>query len=346
MSPYVDLPRPSDGHPVVDDIVALADGDLSAADAQAVSGHLGGCVACRAIFERVGAPIDLPTSDDPVDRYKFVPLSPMPVTGEPAVGDLWQLDWEADALIAVVVDIADDRFVVAPVTTEPATDPTGAARIELDEPDTVVWAWPTSADLPLGVFSHPVGTASAGDVDTVRARMEETSGRTLLEDLAVGGLDLLRRADLASAVTALADAHWIADTTEDALSVRDLMADRRLLPSQVADRTGLPASAITELARGIRHADEAEAAALADVLNVPAARLRGRVSLPAALVRAIERPVHRAAIRARAAAAGITEAVARLTVAEAVLARPARTAGDTERDVNAWSELVAHHLDA
>jgi hypothetical protein len=342
----VELPRPSDGHPVVDDLAALVDGDLSAADAQAVSGHLGGCAACRAIFERVGSPIDLPSSEDPVDRYTFVPLSPMPVTGEPVVGDLWQLDWEDDALVAVVVDVADDRFVAAPVTTEPPVKPTSAARVDLVEPDAIVWAWPATAEVTLGVFSYPVGTASAGDVDAVRTGMRETSDRTLLEDLAVGGLDLLRRADLVATVTALAAAQWVPDAPEEALSVRDLMAERRLLPSQVAERTGLPASVITELARGVRHANDAEAAALADVLDAPAARLRGHVSLPAALVRAVERPVHRVAIRARAIAAGTTEAIARLIVAEAVYARPARTAGDTARDVDAWSELVAHHLDA
>lgn len=346
MSSDVDMPRPFGGHPVVDDLVALADGDLSGPDAQEVRDHLDGCAACRAIFDRVGAPIDLPSSDDPVDRYTFVPLAPMPVTGEPVVGDLWQLDWEADALVAVVVDIADDHFVVAPVTTEPPSDAAEAARIQLIVPDTIVWAWPATAEVPLGVFGHPVGTASAADVDEVRRRMRETRDRSLLEDLAIGGLDLLRRADLAAAVTALADAQWLPDAAEEALSVRDLMAERGLRPSLVAELTGLPASAITELARGVRRADDTEAAALADVLDVPAARLRGGVSLPGALVRAVERPVHRAAIRARAIAAGMTEAIARLAVAEAVYARPARTAGDTERGVDAWSELVAHHLDA
>ncbi len=346
MSTDVDMPRPFDGHPIVDDLVALVDGDLAGSKADEVRDHVDGCAACRAVFERVGAPIDLQSSDDPVDRYTFVPLSPTPITGEPAVGDLWQLSWELDTLLAVVVDVADDLFVVAPVTIEPPSSPTEAARIRLNAPVAIVWAWATVAEVPVGVFSHPVGAASAGDVDDFRVRMRETSFRPLLEDLAAGGRDLLRRTDLAAAMSALADAQWLPDAAEEPLSVRDLLADRHLLPSQVAELAGLPASAITEIARGVRRADDTEASALAEVLDVPAARLRGHVSLPDALVRAVERPVHRAAIRARALTAGVTEAIARLTVAEAVYVRPARTAGDADRDVDAWSELVAHHLDA
>lgn len=89
---------------------------------------------------------------------------------------------------------------------------------------------------------------------------------------------------------------------------------------------------ITEILRGRRAATLDEASRLAAVLDLEPAQLRRAVHLPAALVHAVERPVHGLAIRARAAAASITEAAARLLVAEGVVATPARTTA-TERDV-------------
>jgi hypothetical protein len=132
--------------------------------------------------------------------------------------------------------------------------------------------------------------------------------------------------------------------THAPIDIRALLLGRQLTPSAVQDATGVPAAVVNELARGRRTATADEAAVLAPVLGVTASELTQPVTLPDKLVAAIERPLHRAAIRLRAVAAQVSEAVMRYWVGAAVVAMPARTTV-AERDVDAWDALVSQYLD-
>lgn len=359
MSIDVGMPYPSGDHPLLEDLVALVDGELREDESGAIEQHVGACSTCRGVLAGLDTPIES-DEDEPhpvIDFFDFVAPSRLGVSGEPEPGEVWQLDWARDAVFAVVLSGQDADRLVAPVTPEAPRSPESAARIEIEEPGPPIFMWhePLAA-VPLGVFSELIGHLSERSVRSTEFREQveralrpdnDPSTPFALEfDSPEAAADALHRADFRAALSALASATWIPTSDAEPIRLCDLLLERDLRPAALSSLTGLPASAITELLRGVRQATPREAAALAKALDVPANRVGGPVSIPNALVRAIERPVHRAAIRVRAASGGLSEALARLRVAEAVMAMPARTTTKARDDVEAWDELIRHYLDA
>lgn len=323
-------------HPEEVDLVAFADGLLGDLEANAIAEHVAICDVCTAALG------DLDALDVPVLGIDVVVPADLSVLfqepgGDPQQGELWRLEWEANAALALVLGVDGDVFTVAPVTFEEPTDPIATVvPVEASPVDAAMFVWHRLAQhVPLGVFLAPAGRLSAAYLKY------EPTATTFGEDTA------LLMADLAMTMSALADAWTLvaeaAAPLETATALPDLL--RSLVPSQIRAATGIPTAAITELRRGDRSATEEEAELLASYLGMPVDAVRGRVSVPMMLARAIERPVHRVHIQALAMADRLTEMMMRRTVAEGVMPLAARTTPATERDVAAWDELVRHYLD-
>lgn len=347
MSAFVGLPRPDEGHPVIEDLVSLVDGHLDADAAKAVERHVSGCAACRELTATVSPLLDVGQSTPEVTEYEFEPLVPLPVAAEPGVGEVWQLDWENDAAAVLVLERSELSAVVTAVTQEQLRTESPRERIDLASPAVSVWVLPLVATVPLGVFRCPLGWVDDGAAPALRADSEATVAADPLElaDSQPGLIaDLLDRLDLTAAVRSLGAASWIPAMPATTVFLRDVFSARGLRPSVVADMTGIPVSEVTALLRRARLPTDDEAEALSAALDIPAERLRPGMDFPVELIHAIERPVHRASIEERAVADGISEAAARFRTAEAVHAMPARTTPG-ERDVDTWSELIGQYLD-
>lgn len=336
----VDVPRPDDRHPLDVELVAYADGELEESKAVVVAAHVSGCDRCSSILRNLSDPV---AGDIHVDEVDFDVTQNLPslfateVVGEPSVGELWHLEWGDAALVALVLDADVDRYLVAAVTAEAPAEPGPTIEIPETANRLTLYVWPAlRRTVPLGVFNRPVGDQVPTDVVTAAL----TRGFESASDWSTA----TRLADLLARLDQLSEATWIPVVAEEPVILGDLVRARGLRPSALAQLSGVPAGAITELVRGVRQATPDEAARLAATLDVPAVDLGQPVSIPRALARAIDRPVHRAAIRLRALHARVTEAAARLDLAETVLAMPARTA-HAERDVDAWDQLVRHQLD-
>lgn len=340
-------------HPLIDDLIAFADGELDKKSAAEIAGHVEQCVTCRAVLERVGPPIAL-MSPEPVALFSFTPFAALPVSGEPAVGEVWQLDWADAAVLAAVVESYEDGVGVVPISREGSQDESFSIAVEMFERPDRLFVWHRLAStVPLGVFSYPVGRLSDGS----QRRVSESLAAGVLAqavsvvDVALGRdrsmpvVDVLFEADMAVAVASLADASWVPESSAALVPLGELLRERALMPTTVEAATGIPAASITELVRERREATEEEAVALASVLQLPVDRVRRQPAVPAALAHAVERPAHRASVRLRALQGGLSEASARLQVAQEALALSARTSG-AERDVETWDELVRHSLDA
>lgn len=348
----VDDPRPQD-HPLIEDLVAFIDGNLDSADAAIVAAHLERCRWCSDLLRDVAPATD--GDSELLDGYDFVPTPALPVTDEPRPGEIWQLDWDDDALLAVVLEHDADGYVVAALSREHAGRPDLTLRLHLDSaPDLQFYAWNVIASVPLGVFDHPVAMSSEAALEAVRswASASGAGGSTeqgfdlrIFELDGVSLADDLHMADLAAALSGLAAAEWVPSRSLAVREMRALFAEQNLRPGRAAELSGLAPAVITDLVRGRRQATEAEAAALAPVLAVSPDELRQRPQLPVELLEAVQRPSLRAVVRRRASAQHVSEAQARVEVIDAVFALAARTTSRV-RDVETWYELIRHHIDA
>ncbi len=346
----VDDPSRPEGHPLIEDLVAFVDGDLDGAEIEIVAAHLARCASCSDLVREI-EPIG---SGDPglFDGYDFRPTPRLAVPDEPQPGDVWQLDSDEDALLALVLDRNDEGFVVGAVSRERSTGPGHCFSLAVED-DFALFLWNVVATVPLGVFDFPVSHLSESTFESARewagTSDEALSGTRDLElgvfERGVSRIDQLLRADLAAALSGVAAADWIPETRQELRPLRDLFAERNLRPGVVAEMSGLSAPAITELLRGRRQATDDEVQSLAALLDVRPDDLRQRPMLPAELVQAVQRPSLRNVIRGHAAARQMSEADARLDVVNSVFALAARTTS-RGRDIETWSQLIRHHLDA
>jgi hypothetical protein len=315
------------GHPLGDhllevDLADLVDGLLEGNALLSAQQHLDTCPTCRAAFDVEFTELALPSA------IAEVPPS------EPAAGEIWRLEWEG-VTSTVVVRSVDELLSVVPVRFVPMID---LERANYDRPLLVgADAWrPIGGStwaVPLGVFR-----------DRLEASLEER-GPNMVE--AVPSWDAaLSLASTVSESAVLAAASWLPDQSDSAEPF-NLLAELEARGATTADvvaSTSLRPGDVVRIARSDIAPTDAQAAEIAAFLGVPEAAVGGRVSVPAQLARAIERPAHRLSIKARALQKGITEAVERLTVTQGVQVLSARTSPGG-RTVDTWSELVTRFLD-
>lgn len=344
-----DSSRPQ-GHPLNEDLVAFIDGDLNAAEIDVISAHLERCASCSDLVRDIEPAT--PGSPELIDGYDFQPTPRLPVTDEPQQGDIWQLDSDEDTLLALVLDQSGDGFIVGAVSRECSSGAALSLPLAIED-DLELFLWNVVATAPLGVFDFPVARLAEAAFEAARSwpgiRDGGLSGAGDLDlgvfELGVSRVDQLLRADLAAALSGVAAIDWIPESPQELRPLRDLFAERSLRPGAVAEVSGLPAPAITELLRGRRQATDVEAVALAAVLDVSPDELRQRPTLPAELVQAVQRPSLRNVIRLQAAARQMSETDVRLDVINSVFALAARTTTRV-RDIETWSQLIRHHLNA
>lgn len=324
-------------HPEDVDLVAFADGLLDDVEARVVADHVAGCSQCAEAIADLDGPFDPQVSDVSVALPADLSSLFQDPAGVPQPSELWRLEWEGAALLALVLVVESETITVAPVTFEEPNDPVATVVPAGDSPiDAPMFVWHRLArQVPLGVF-----LGSAGELPMAYLAEEPAAG-AFGEDTALLMADLAMTAGaLAEAWTLTADA---ASTPEAGAPLPDLL--RHHVPSEIKAATGIAAAAVTELRRGDRSPTDEEAELLARYLGVPAGSIRGQVPIPLPLAWAIERPIHRRHIQARAAAGRVSELRMRRTVAEGVMPLAARTTGAADRDVAVWDELVRHFLD-
>lgn len=323
------------GHPADVDLVGFADDELEEATARAVGRHVRGCARCRDLLGRLLPPLASATDETP--RAVPRPLSvafDTPSDRDPDVGELWRAEWDSAALLVLITGRVDDAYTAVPVTFEEPPDPV-AYEIPSDASPVgaALHAWPVAAaELPLGVFLAHMGAVPLAHADPpIRAAPFGAATGLLL-------------AEIIADIAALASARAFDSTADDhgQSPLPDLLRDHRT--SAISQATGIPLEVVTGYKRAERTPTPAEAERLGDFLGLPAASLAGRAALPAPLLRAVQRPVHRPRIRVLAAEHAVPEAVMRTRVAEEVLPMAARTTRG-ERDVAAWDELVSQYLD-
>jgi len=324
-------------HPLEVDLVAYADGDLSPKDAAEVQAHVSSCDVCLSVLGSLAAPIAgvVVEHPGPIDSG-IVDLFASEPTADPAVGDLWRLEWEDQATLAVVTGINGPIVSILPAAVDSPDDDIDPA-VEADESPLGIplFLWhDLSYDVPLGVFSQRAGAVPPAAI--------EEAGPPRERSWAIAAA----MAEALAAVNRLAAAEWVPKRPATApVDLAATLKQQGLIPSRIEALTGIPAARLLAFVRGSQAPTWDEALRLGELLDVDPGSLHRPVSLPDALIWAIERPVHRMKLRLRAIKDGLTEAGARFQVAEEVLARAARTTPG-QREVDAWDELVRHHLDA
>lgn len=335
----MDVSERSAGHPPDEQLQAYASGDRN----EGVAAHLDVCVECVDYLEELDLPAQASFGAGKSYAYLEVlaELLAAPIDQDPIPGDVWQLEWDGLAMLATVLEPpgVDGRVEVAPVTVEDPEAERGVVVVEARRTqlgmDLFAWAG-LPATVPLGVFA-----ARLDRVDSDVVHEVATGGSTPVGSWTTA----LALVQVDTAVRELEAATWAPEAANvPAELLRETMKARGLRPSAVATATGIPVRDVREIANGRRAPTEEQAQAIAAYVGIDSEELSRAFRLPDALVQAIERPIHRAAIRARALRDGVTEGAARLALSQRVLLRPART-DRSLRDVATWSELLQAELD-
>ncbi|MGO9334453.1 MAG: zf-HC2 domain-containing protein [Acidimicrobiales bacterium] len=330
-------------HPTDLELAQFVDGLLNEQDADVVRRHLDGCAACRALVADIG----------PANWSRRVPTAAAPFTsgglkegfanvpGDPRPGELWHLEWEEDAALALVLaaDLSSVHIVPVVVDTDAADE-------------SVVWI--SADDGPLGVelaawvglvISVPLGVlhASFGSVNAaafVQVRQAAATERSLASsgDMIIGGY-----AHIAAVIGRLSAAKWAEAPAQDPIDLRKRAQDLGISVATLAQGLAVAPGEVTELFRGQRAPSPTEVEALANILQIDVLKLRRTPTIPEDMERSIERPAWRPRLRDRARKLGISEAAARRQLAVDLLPVAARTTGPT-RGRPDWNQLIAELL--
>jgi hypothetical protein len=327
---------PMKEHPLDLDLVAFTDGDLDPAGTAAIGSHVSGCGRCRSLLADLGPRIELgdmspPRLDLPFDLAQ---LFAGKATDDPCPGEIWRVEWDGAGFLVLVLGGGPEAFSVAPVTFEGPEDLVATEVPPADAPFEIpIYVWHRlSREVPLGVFLAPFGALPMGYLE---------AGPTAAT---FGSSTALLMADISTAVERLADAVTFDLEPAPALAEALPALLKGHATSEIQKATGIALSIITGFKRGDRRATSEEAARLAEYLGVQVSAVSGVIRLPSALIRAVQRPIHRIAMRLSALRAGVSEMAMRILVAERAYALPARTSG-ADRDVSAWDEIVSQVLD-
>jgi plasmid maintenance system antidote protein VapI len=318
-------------HPSDAQLAQWLDGDAPDADAVAMSSHLETCDECQRVASAL-RDLGTFTSSD------AVPPIPIPsvVAGafrspslpDPNSRQLWQLEWNGEGVLALLVDVRDAEVVVAPATVERTMRDKGCVVIDaVRSPlgmETFVWMG-LQTSVPLGVLSVFFGTVS-GDL-----HVDATDDAAVIRRS--HDVRAQYRAELASRLWRIADADTIALHGWNVLDLPQRLRERSLPPRAVAEQLDMPINEVTLLTRGHARISDQQLHRLSELLGVEEDDLIAPPSSEQLHVFvAVQHPRRREALRMRASTLGIGEGMARADVADRVLAAAARTAGG-DRDV-------------
>lgn len=331
--------RPGDPHPDELSLCEYADGLLEGAERRVVEGHLTACDRCARIVGDLRDQ-EQPTTSPPsflsprfgtaaVPRVLMEAMTDRRVT-TPSPGQLWRLEWQGRAALAVVLDESQNaRAQVAPVATDPHL--AGSRAIGVDTRNSPV-------GFAIALCSHITAEVPGFVLDCVLGDLQWAVQRSSAEPT-VGGLppsDPVRdyRAALAEVLAHFSAADWTPAPAHDEATLGELAERRGLAVDDIADALSIRVRDALALLRGQRDLEPAQAPVLAELLDIDEEDLPSGPPLPAQLVEELSRAERRPAVRARARRTGASEVDTYRRVARQAAIAPAtrrhRTAGSKE----------------
>lgn len=345
-------------HPNDLDLVAWADGDLVDAEGTVVGRHVDDCPVCRRLVAGLHPPVPGPASEMAAPRIEPLPALLVEVlatarVAEPAVGQLWQLEWAGRGAVGLVVGVDADAIRVVPAEDDPHLGDVWAVLLDIEDSpiglDFVLWTG-LAATVPVRVLNVLLGVVPEGVLTQVD---EAFAARAADQPGAAGGIGALissvldEQAQLEEGVKArfeeLAAATWLATPASEPVDVGGLLRASGLQATQVADLLDLPPREVLKLVRNQRPLLPEEAGPLAELLGVAPSTLGSTVAIPPGLVAALDRPQRRPRLHALARTAGASEAAFRWAEALAILPMAARRAGAPKAEPD-WEQLVEDRL--
>lgn len=309
-------------HPPEFDVQTHVDrGDVSADVAE----HLRSCLACQqlAATMRRTAPAE-PADGDTIEGLvsaaaeHAAPAALLAVftaePPEPLAGQVWQVLWETNVVLALLADVATDTVTVWPSTLDLRI--ADATALVYDATHTALAAplvcWPDYATT-VGSFTLLTCIAPRSDVDMVAVVAAWRTSTALPPRWGVGpARDVdhpcwrasAELADVAASVAAASwrDPAWDHDDSDEVPpSLADLLAERGLAATWLAETLNVAPRHAIALCRGSRALTDDQQARLNEALGVTTAPAQRP---DPAVLDALDRPALRGMIRAVAAAEG------------------------------------------
>lgn len=330
-------------HPTDLDLAEFVDRQLDNVATEAVRRHLDGCEPCQALVADMGPP-NWSTHEPAL----IAPAAPSALAagfnrpaGEPRPGELWRLEWQHDAVLALVLAVEGGRVRVVPAMAEPIFTGTTVVLISAEDSPLAIAlaAWATLVTwVPQGVFHVSFGEVASPALAQLLRAVAMRRPPLSSSDVAIP-----EYVNLAAIVGRLALARWIDDDVADPVDLRARSQEVGVSVAALSETLGLTSSDVTELFRGHRVPTDEQVDVLARILEVDPRRLSRAPTIPEDMAQAIERPVWRPHIQKRARRFGISEAAARRQLAAELLPVAARTTGRS-RGRPDWTQLIAEAL--
>ena len=330
-------------HPTDLDLAEFVDRQLDNVATEAIGRHLEGCGLCRALVADMG-PANWST------RHPAFVAPPAPAAlaagftrpaGEPHPGELWRLEWQHDAALALVLAVEGGRVRVVPAVVEPISTGTTIVPVSAeDSPLTIALAaWATLVSwVPMGVLDVSFGEVASPALAQLQRAVAMRQPPLSSADVAIP-----EYISLAAIVGRLALARWADDDMADPIDLRARSQEVGVSVTTLSEALGVSPGDVTELFRGHKVPSDDQVDVLARILEVDPRRFRRAPTIPEDMVQAIERPGWRPHLKKRARRFDISEAAARQQLAAELLPVAARTTGRS-RGRPDWAQLIAEAL--
>jgi len=274
---------------------------------------------------------------------------------EPQPGQLWRLEWEGAAALAMTWGIHDDFVTVIPIAEDPAFSDEYTLHAEPEETpigiSLALWVGLESA-VPMFVLERCLGLLGLlPEVEVTRKafragvlpKVRVTIGSAITDPL---DERLQYREALAARITELAEARWLPEMEEEVASIEQLAEAAAVSVDEIPDRLSLPPAERLRFHRKLRPIYPEEAETLGEWLGAEPNRvLATNPKLPKELVAALDQPRWRPYLRASRAQHQIPEPEIRQKVAYSVLAHAARTTGEADAALD-WERLIKDYFGA
>lgn len=346
-------------HPTDRELGAWLDGDLEEERRTAVESHIAACTACRVRLAHSGPTVPFPALPGSIEGaripdalLKAFAAGDVP---QPQPGQLWRLEWEGAAALAMTWGIHDDFVTVIPVGEDPAfadeytlhaspeTTPIGISL--------ALWVGLESA-VPMFVLERLLGPLDLlQDVEVARKafragvqpKVGVATGSPITDPLDEG---LQYREELAARITEFAEARWLPEMDEEVASIEQLAEAAAVSVDEIPDRLALPPAERLRFHRKLRPIYPEEAEQLSELLRTePSQVLATNPRLPKELVTTLDQPRWRPLLRASGRSQQIPEPEIRQQVAYSVLAHAARRTGETGPAPD-WERLIKDYFGA
>lgn len=330
-------------HPTDLDLAEFVDRQLDNVATEEIRHHLGGCGRCRTLVADMG-PANWSTHQPTLVAPPAPPALAGGFTrpaGEPHPGELWRLEWQHDAALALVLAVEGARVRVVPAMVEPISTGTNVVLISAEDSPLAIAlaAWATLVTwVPQGVFHVSLGEVAPPALAQLERAVAMRRPALSSTDAAIP-----EYVNLAAIVGRLALARWTDDDVADPIDLRARAQEVGVSVATLSEALGLTPSDVTELFRGHKVLTDDLVDILARVLDAEPHRLSRAPTIPEDMAQAIERPGWRPHLQKRAHRFGISEAAARRQLAAELLPVAARTTGRS-RGRPDWTQLIAEAL--